>query len=92
MKKILYCLIWSLLLSRASFAEEGVGSEAMVNINTAHAEQIAAALDGIGQRKAEAIVHFRESYGAFVSVDGLAEVRGIGEATVEKNRHRIRTE
>jgi len=97
MKKILFCLICSLFLVQATLAQNasGAGSPAgglSVNINTAEAEQIASILDGVGQKKAEAIVRFRESYGAFASADALAEVRGIGEATVEKNRHRIRIE
>lgn len=96
MKKLLFCLICSLFLAQAVLAQNASGGSPAgglsVNINTAAAEQIASILDGVGQKKAEAIVRFRESYGAFASPDALAEVRGIGEATVEKNRHRIRIE
>jgi competence ComEA-like helix-hairpin-helix protein len=41
-------------------------------------------LDGIGPKKAAAIIAEREAGGAFGSVAELARVRGIGRATVEK--------
>ncbi|OXY83016.1 ComEA family DNA-binding protein [Oceanimonas doudoroffii] len=57
-----------------------------ININTASRDQLAQ-LSGVGQAKADAIVAYREANGPFESVDDLMQVRGIGEATVEKNRH-----
>ena len=57
-----------------------------VSINTATAEQIAEAVTGIGLKKAEAIVKYREEHGAFESLEELLEVKGIGEKTLEKNR------
>lgn len=62
-----------------------------ININTASAEELAA-LDNVGQVKAEAIVEHRESHGPFASVQALTEVSGIGERTVEMNLDRIETE
>ena len=44
---------------------------------------------GIGATKAQAIVAYREEHGNFASVDELLEVKGIGEATLEKNRDRL---
>lgn len=59
---------------------------ATVNINTADAATLAEKLNGIGMKKAQAIVSFREQNGAFKSVDDLINVPGIGQATLEKNR------
>jgi competence protein ComEA len=59
----------------------------MLDINSADA--IAAALDGVGLTKAQEIVAYREMFGNFHSVEELADVKGIGPATVEKNRQRI---
>ena len=59
----------------------------MLDINSAYA--IAAALDGVGLTKAQEIVAYREMFGNFHSVEELADVKGIGPATVEKNRQRI---
>lgn len=60
-----------------------------VNINTATAEQLAEALTGVGEARAEAIVTYREENGDFEHIDELVEVRGIGLATVDRNRDRI---
>ncbi|MGC7559091.1 ComEA family DNA-binding protein [Pasteurella sp. PK-2025] len=60
-----------------------------VNINTATASELQKALIGIGAKKAEAIVQYREAHGAFTAVEQLLEVQGIGKATLEKNKARI---
>ena len=60
-----------------------------VNINTADAAEIQKALIGIGAKKAEAIVQYREKHGAFTAAEQLLEVQGIGKATLEKNQDRI---
>ena len=60
-----------------------------VNINTADAAAIDQALLNVGPSKAAAIVAYRKEHGAFRSADQLAEVKGIGLKTVEKNRERI---
>ena len=58
---------------------------AAVNINTATEAELAS-LNGVGEAKAAAIVKYRETEGLFKSVDDLANVKGIGQATVDKNR------
>ena len=60
-----------------------------VNINTASAEEIRKSLIGIGAKKAEAIVQYREKHGAFTAAEQLMEIQGIGKATFEKNKERI---
>ncbi|WP_371922655.1 ComEA family DNA-binding protein [Simiduia sp. 21SJ11W-1] len=75
----------------ATAAEKPVATAQVqtVNINTATAEQLAAALKGVGLKKAQAIIEYRNKVGKFVKVEQLAEVKGIGAATIEKNRTRI---
>lgn len=60
-----------------------------VNINKADAATLAKSLDGVGHTKAEAIVAWREEHGPFKSVDDLGQVKGIGPATLERNRDAI---
>lgn len=60
-----------------------------VNLNTADAATLQRELTGIGEVKAQAIVAYREEHGDFASVDELLEVKGIGEATLEKNRDKL---
>ena len=56
-----------------------------VNGNKASATRIAAAMKGVGLKTASAIVAYRQANGPFKSIDELAEVKGIGMATVRKN-------
>ena len=51
---------------------------------------ILAVLVGIGQSRAEDIIRYREQYGPFTTVEQLAEVKGIGNSTLEKNRAAIK--
>jgi competence protein ComEA len=60
-----------------------------VNINKATAEQIADVLTGVGLSKAKLIVAHRESNGQFNSLNDLLQVKGIGPATIEKNRQKV---
>ncbi len=61
-----------------------------VNINQATAEEISDVLTGVGIKKAMVIVSHREKTGAFKSIDDLLQVKGIGPATLEKNRHKLK--
>ncbi len=61
-----------------------------VNINQATAEEISDVLTGVGIKKAMVIVAHRDREGAFKSIDDLLQVKGIGPATLEKNRHKLK--
>ncbi|HEX5055195.1 MAG TPA: helix-hairpin-helix domain-containing protein [Gammaproteobacteria bacterium] len=60
-----------------------------VNINTADAKALAAALDGVGQSRAEAIVQYRNEHGPFKTVEALANVKGIGQSVLKANLDRM---
>lgn len=61
-----------------------------VSINNASAQELASALNGVGLKKAEAIVSYREKYGPFSQLEQLKEVPGMGNALVERNLSRIK--
>lgn len=63
-----------------------------VNINTATAESLAEAIQGVGPSRAQAIVKYREKHGPFNAVDDLVLVQGIGLKTVEENREALTVE
>lgn len=61
-----------------------------VSINSATAQELATALNGVGLKKAESIVSYRDKYGPFSQLEQLQEVPGIGKALVERNLSRIK--
>ncbi|MEO7251647.1 MAG: ComEA family DNA-binding protein [Arenimonas sp.] len=86
--KINALILKSFVLS-ALLATSALAAGERVNINSADAATLDRVLIGIGPSKAEAIVIYRKANGAFRSADQLASVKGIGLATIEKNRDRI---
>ncbi len=69
MKKIIFSL---LLAAVSAFA---------LDINTASQEEFVK-VKGIGEKKAEKIIAYRDKHGKFSSVDELKNVKGIGEKIV----------
>lgn len=61
----------------------------LVNINTASVAELQDKLVGIGEKKAQAIISYREKHGAFTSVEQLTDVSGIGKALLKQNINRI---
>ena len=56
-----------------------------VSINSASAEDLARVMNGVGLKKAQAIVGYREEYGPFKTVEDLKQVPGMGSSLVERN-------
>ncbi|SFU69453.1 ComEA family DNA-binding protein [Xenorhabdus koppenhoeferi] len=66
-----------------------IPGEGSLNINIANAEELAKELNGIGVKKAQAIIEYREKYGPFTAIEQLQEVQGIGPIFIEKNRSKL---
>jgi competence protein ComEA len=64
---------------------------AKVNINTAD-EVSLASVKGIGEKKAKAIIAYREKNGQFKSVDDLTKVKGIKEKQLAKMKDQVTVE
>ena len=64
----------------------------MININTEDAAALDSAMKGVGLKKAQAIVDYRTTYGAFHDATELLEVKGIGKSILEKNMSVISVE
>ena len=56
-----------------------------VNINTADAQTLSKNIKGVGLKKAQAIIAYREKNGAFKKIEDLTKVKGIGHKLLEKN-------
>jgi competence protein ComEA len=60
-----------------------------ININAADSVTLQATLAGIGEKKADAIIQYRQANGPFKSFDDLNKVAGIGEKLIGQNRDKI---
>jgi competence protein ComEA len=61
---------------------------AVVNVNKANFAQLQT-LNGIGPSKADEIIKYRKTHGAFKTIDGLLEVKGIGPTTLEHMKTQV---
>lgn len=64
------------------------GTDEKVHLNAATREELMT-LTGIGEKKADAIIRYRESNGGFQSVDELMQVEGIKEGTYNRIKDSI---
>lgn len=64
------------------------GPAPKINLNTATAEELQQ-IDGVGEKKAEKIIAFRDSQGPFQSVADLDKVDGFGAKTVARFQEKV---
>ena len=64
------------------------GSKARVNLNTASREELMT-LRGIGASRADDIIHYRQEFGGFKSIEDIMNVSGIKDAAFEKIKDSI---
>ncbi|MDU5822203.1 MAG: helix-hairpin-helix domain-containing protein [Haemophilus parainfluenzae] len=87
--KLMKHLFSSLFIAGAMLSTQALAEEKTSEQAQPQTSEIQKALIGIGAKKAEAIVQYREKHGNFTVAEQLLEVQGIGKATLEKNRDRI---
>ncbi len=68
-----------------SFGDDHAGLTGVVNLNTATIEELQL-LPGIGEARARAVIAMRKEQGGFKSVNDLLQVKGIGEAGLDRLR------
>lgn len=66
-------------------AVKPVSVSSRININTADAATLVN-LKGVGVKKAQAILAYRKSHGAFNSLEQFEAVPGIGPSIIAKNK------
>lgn len=79
----------SVLLSAIGLMFSSLALAEPLDLNSASAEQLSAALNGVGEAKAQAIVDYRNAHGPFQRVEDLTLVKGIGESTLRENRDKL---
>lgn len=76
--------------SSAAAVGKGGVEEEKVSLNQASAEELSKVLNGVGLKKGQTIVEYREEMGAFTKIDQLQEVPGIGQALFQRNQSRLK--
>ena len=87
--KIMKVVVLSVMMFCVAPLFSGAALAGQVNINSADAPTLAAELQGIGEKKALAIVAYREQNGPFTLVEDLQKVKGISSKTIEKNKDNL---
>lgn len=64
--------------------------EEKVSMNKASAAEFSKALNGVGLKKGQTIVEYREEMGPFTQIEQLQEVPGIGPALFQRNQSRLK--
>ena len=72
----------------SAWAGPDSGMSGVVNVNTATLEELQL-LPGIGEARAKALIEARKRRGGFQKVEDLLEVKGIGEAGLERLRPHV---
>jgi len=103
LKLKIMALALTMLVSAVSWAEQAQAVEmkaqpqvtvekteasTAIDINSADAKQLSK-LSNIGFKKAQQIIEYRTLHGQFSSIEDLQKVKGIGRATIDKNRLRM---
>ena len=74
--------------SAGTTSGEQQSKDGKVNLNTATEAELQT-ISGIGQKRAQDIIAYREEKGKFQSVDELKNVSGIGQKTLEKLKEHV---
>ena len=77
-------LVFSLMLYAGS-----ANAQQAIDINSASAKEIAAAMKGVGEKRAQQIIEYRKANGPYQSIDDLINIKGIGKKTIQANREKI---
>lgn len=79
----------NLVSAEPKVTTETIEVQQVVHLNKSTIDDLVT-LKGIGHKKAQAIVAYREQVGAFKSIQDLIKVKGIGEKILIANQGRLK--
>lgn len=79
----------NLALAAPKPVTEAVAIQQVVHLNQSTIDELLT-LKGIGHKKAEAILAYRQQVGAFKSIEDLVKVKGIGKKVLIDNQDRLK--
>lgn len=65
-------------------------TNSQINLNKADLSTLTGSFKGIGKKRAEAIIAYRDSHNGFKSLEELAEVKGFGQHFIDANREKLK--
>jgi competence protein ComEA len=71
-------------------AKQTVAVSDKIDLNKADLSTLTGSFKGIGKKRAEAIIAYRENHKGFKSLEELAEVKGFGPRFIEANRDKLK--
>ena len=75
-------------LSANNFKTNSASNSTKIRLNSASAQELMQ-LDGVGEKKAHAIIEQRMKMGGFQRIEDIQQVKGIGPALFAKNKDRL---
>lgn len=61
-----------------------------IDLNKADLSSLIHSFKGIGKKRAEAILAYRDSHQGFKSIEEFAEIKGFGQRFLEANREKLK--
>lgn len=74
--------------AQSASGSASTGKGPIINLNSATKDQLQQ-LTGVGDKKADLIIAYRQAHGSFKSVDDLKKVQGFGDKTVAKLKDQL---
>lgn len=60
-----------------------------IDINHADITALTGSFKGIGKKRAQALIDYREQHGGFKSLEEISDVKGFGAKFMEKNKEQL---
>jgi competence protein ComEA len=79
----------NIALAEPAAKSETVAMQKIVHLNKSTIDDLVT-LKGIGHKKAQAILAYREQIGAFKSLQELTQIKGIGDKILKDNKERLK--